>query len=107
MSPLDWMASRDLTAADIAKQIGVAVSTVTRPLNGDRYPAFAIMLEFYKLSGGLVGLGDWINLFEGRYVRGEPIPAARTQPDHAKQRLPVGRPRRQGNESVGRRGAAE
>lgn len=56
----DFLAKHSLSVAAVAKEWGISPSTLTRPINGQRWPSDLIMVRSHQLSAGQVGLEDWI-----------------------------------------------
>lgn len=49
-----------LSITQVAKEWGIAPSTLTRAVNGTRWPSETIMVKAHQLSAGKIGLEDWI-----------------------------------------------
>lgn len=56
----DFLANHSLSVAAVAKEWGISPSTLTRPINGQRWPSDLIMVKSFQLSAGQVALADWI-----------------------------------------------
>lgn len=60
MQFIDYLKSQNLSLAEVARDWGVAPSTLSRPAKGERLPGIDIIVRAYVLSDGIVSLPDWI-----------------------------------------------
>lgn len=60
MQLAEYLETRGLTPYRLAKMWGVHPSTITRVMKGDRFPGPLVLVRVHELTGGAVGLGDWI-----------------------------------------------
>lgn len=60
MGPIRWMAQAGFSNYSLAKEWGMAPSSLWRQLNGKREPSFEMMVRFHIASRGEVKLSDWI-----------------------------------------------
>lgn len=80
MKPSEFLRQSKITAAEVADMMGVDVSSVYKPASGHAWPSFALMVAFHRLSDGMVGIGDWIRVFEDHEKAGMPLPAKKANP---------------------------
>lgn len=56
----DFLEKNQLSVAAVAKEWGISPSTLTRPINGQRWPSELILVKSFQLTAGQVALADWI-----------------------------------------------
>jgi transcriptional regulator with XRE-family HTH domain len=54
----DWLESRNITAAELARRLGVSRSTISKIIKGDRLPSVKLIQDIQKQTGGRVGFKD-------------------------------------------------
>ena len=54
-----WMDENALSQKDVAEQLDIPVTQMSRYMNGN-IPKLPLAHEFYELTGGFVGYGDWL-----------------------------------------------
>lgn len=68
----EYLIKRDVTPTAFAAEIGVAASTITRIIRGERSPRFDLVMKIKKATGGLVTDEDWYE--QARRRTSEPAP---------------------------------
>jgi len=54
-----YLSERDIKPSAFAAEIGVAPSTITRILRGERSPGFDLVMRIQRATGGSVRAEDW------------------------------------------------
>jgi transcriptional regulator with XRE-family HTH domain len=55
-----YLQSADISQTRFAAQIGVRQATISRYILGEQVPSVPIVVKIRDLSGGAVGLDDWL-----------------------------------------------
>lgn len=55
----EWLESKKMSRAELARRLKVHASLISRLANGKRAPSLAMMQGINKETGGRVGLKDW------------------------------------------------
>lgn len=65
MQLIDWIKANRLTLSGIAEEWGIHKATLSRIVRGtpESYPTFPMIVRAWVLTGGKVGISDWIDLF--------------------------------------------
>lgn len=56
-----YLSERDMKPSAFAAEIGVAPSTITRILRGERSPGLDLVMRILRATDGKVGVEDWYN----------------------------------------------
>lgn len=56
----EYLKAEGLSITSVANDWGVSISTLSRPIKGERWPSELVLVRSYLMSGGAVGLADWI-----------------------------------------------
>lgn len=56
----EYLKAEGLSITSVAREWGVSISTLSRPIKGERWPSDLVLVRAYIMSGGRVGLADWI-----------------------------------------------
>lgn len=56
----DYMATKEVTPAEMARKVGVSVSAISRYCAGERTPEPPILKKIRKATGGMVTPNDFI-----------------------------------------------
>lgn len=57
-----YLASKEISQARFAKQIGVSQPTLSRYVNGDSIPSVVVGARIAEITQNLVSVNDWKNL---------------------------------------------
>lgn len=55
-----FLEKHNLSVSAVAAEWGISPSTLSRPVNGQRWPSELIMVRAFHLSNGAVSLPDWM-----------------------------------------------
>ncbi len=56
-----YLSERDMKPSAFAAEIGVAPSTITRILRGERSPGLDLVMRILRATDGKVSVEDWYN----------------------------------------------
>ena len=56
----EYLQLADISQSRFAAQVGVRQATISRYILGEQVPSVPIVLKIRDLSGGAVGLDDWL-----------------------------------------------
>ena len=56
----EYLQLADISQSRFAAQVGVRQATISRYILGEQVPSVPIVLKIRDLSGGAVGLDDWV-----------------------------------------------
>ncbi|MBN7759475.1 helix-turn-helix transcriptional regulator [Nitratireductor aquimarinus] len=56
-----YLSERDMKPSAFAVEIGVAPSTITRILRGERSPGLDLVMRILRATDGKVSVEDWYN----------------------------------------------
>ena len=60
MKLADCIKAKGRSITSVAKEWGIPVSSLTRAMNGQRWPTPTILVRAHEFSNGKVKLADWI-----------------------------------------------
>ena len=82
MQFIDFLNSQSLSMNEVATRWGVSASTVSRPAKGQGWPSPMVIVRAHELSGGTVGLADWIETCREYLEERGILPAHNVGQDH-------------------------
>ena len=62
MQLFQYLASKEISQARFAEQIGVSQPTLSRYVNGDSLPSVVVGARIADITQNLVSVNDWANL---------------------------------------------
>lgn len=57
----EWLRDREISQTDFAKKVGISPSMMSRIIGGSRNASIYLVGKIETLTGGAVGLEDWLN----------------------------------------------
>lgn len=64
MNLAKWLITKGMSQADLARELQVTPPCVHAWIYGVRPPNATHMMKLYKMSGGKIGLKDWVEMFD-------------------------------------------
>jgi hypothetical protein len=61
MTLADWLKQEKIKPSAFAEMLGVAPSTITRFVRGEKTPSTLMLMRIYEKTEGAVRLEDWMN----------------------------------------------
>jgi len=66
MQLAEWLVLKGKSQAKFSRELGVTQAAVHFWVNGTQLPSSKNMIRVYNITGGRVGLRDWIEGFDGQ-----------------------------------------